>query len=55
MSNAEIDEAIELALAALNPISGFLRRRPAVAERYLESVRIKLRAAQEEIRVRGKP
>ena len=39
--------AIERALAALNPLSGFLRRFPprSKADRHLESVRADLRAA----------
>ncbi len=41
----EILEALRSAQAALNPLSGFLRRRSPKAERHLEATRDKIRSA----------
>ena len=54
-ANQEIIEALKAAQAALNPLSGFLRKGTPITRRYLETVRDRIDAALTKIIVRAAP
>ena len=51
----EIIKALEAAQAALNPLSGFLRKGTPITRRYLETVRDQIDAALTKMIVRAAP
>ena len=54
-TDQEIIEALQSAQAALNPLSGFLRKGTPITRRYLETVRDQIDAALTKMIVRAAP